>query len=212
MPQLSYEKTMKLLKKYKLPVVKDKLVKKLPQAKLAAKKIGYPVVMKAVSPKIIHKTDQKAIITGIANEGQLEKAFDSLSKIGKKKKVILEGILIQKQEEGIEFIVGLKKDPTFDNVLLFGAGGIFVEIFKDISFRIPPIDKKEALSMIQEIKASKMLEGFRGMKPIDKEMIAKLLVKISKLSEEKKVEEIDFNPIMIKEDSALIVDARIIGK
>lgn len=211
MPQLSYEKTVKLLEKYKLPFVKGKLVKTVSQASLAAKRLGYPIVLKAVSPKIIHKTDEGAVKLNILDEEGLEAAFEELNKKAKKKKIKLEGILIQKQEEGIEIIVGMKKDPTFDTVMMFGVGGIFVELFNDVSFRIPPIDKRDALEMINEIKAKEMLEGFRGMKPVNKDVLANLLVKISKLADEKKIEEVDFNPIMIKEDKVMIVDARMIG-
>ena len=121
----------------------------------------------------------------------------------------LEGVLVQKMESGIEVIIGMKNDAQFGPVLLFGLGGIFVEILKDTSLRITPVDKKQALGMIQEIKSYPLLEGVRGGKAVNIDAIADIIVKTSKLAENKKIREIDFNPVIVNERSAAIIDVRI---
>lgn len=211
MKQESYEKTIKLLEKYKLPLAKSKLVNSLNQALKIGNKIGYPLVIKAISPKIVHKTDQGAVITGINNEEELEKEYNNLmKKIKRKKSIKLEGVLIQKQEHGEEIIIGLKNDPNFGKFIMFGLGGIFVEILEDVAFRIPPIDKKEAIEMIKELKGYKILEGARGKKPADIDALAKLIVKISSMADDPKIEEIEFNPVMVDEKGVVVVDTRLI--
>lgn len=210
MEQLSVDKTVKLLEKNKLPFAKSKLAKNVDQAKKVAKDIGYPVVLKAISPNIIHKSDAGAISLSIENEEQLESAFEDLIKKTKKAaKNKLEGILVQKTHTGQEVIIGVKQDPTFGPVILFGLGGIFVEILKDTSLRIAPIEKQDAIEMINELKSAKILEGARGQKPVNINALVDILVKTSKLAENKKILELDFNPIIVDEKSAVIVDARI---
>jgi acetate---CoA ligase (ADP-forming) subunit beta len=210
MSLLSYEKTVKLLEKYKLPTAKAGLVKNLESAKKAAKAMGYPVVIKAVSPQIIHKTEFGAVKVNIQDEAGLNLAYEALLKDVKKAKAKLEGILVQKQETGREIIIGFKRDSNFDTVLMVGLGGIFVEVFHDISLRIPPIDKKEALMMLSELKGNVLLTGFRKSKPVNVDALANILVKVSELSLEKEIEEVDFNPVLVNEQKAIIVDARII--
>ena len=112
-------------------------------------------------------------------------------------------------ERGKEIIVGMTRDPQFGSVLMFGLGGVFVEVLKDVSFRIAPIGKEEAEEMIEEIKASKILKGIRGEKPVNTEKLVDILVKVSKLAENKKILEVDLNPVIVNETSAIIVDARI---
>jgi acetyl-CoA synthetase (ADP-forming) len=210
MEQLSIEQTMKLLEKYKLPFVKSKLCKSAELAQKNAKVIGFPVALKVVSPNIIHKSDIGGVRVNLQNEEEVKNAFEQIIKktksLAKRK---LEGVLVQKMESGTEVIIGMKKDPQFGPVILFGLGGIFVEILKDTSLRIAPIDKKEAMEMIQEIKAYKILEGARGKKGVNIDEIANVIVKLSKLAEEKKIKEIDFNPVIVNEKTAKIVDARI---
>jgi len=206
MEQLEFNKTKKLLGKYKLLFAKSDIAKSEEQAIKSAKKIGFPVVLKLISKEIIHKTEEGAVITDINSEEEAKEAYNSLMKKTKKK---IEGILVQKMEIGKEVIIGMKRDPQFDAVIMFGLGGIFVEVLKDVSFRIAPIDKVQAGEMMDEIKASEILKGVRGEKPVNIEKLVDILMKVSKLSENKKIIELDFNPVIVNETSATIVDARI---
>jgi acyl-CoA synthetase (NDP forming) len=146
--------------------------------------------------------------TNIQNEEELKAAFEAIKKSAKKTKI--EGILVQKMEQGKEVIIGMKQDPQFGPVIMFGLGGVFVEVLKDVSFRVAPIDKKEAEEMINEIKSSEILKGVRGEKPVKISALIDLLIKISNLAvKEKNILEIDLNPVMIDEKSAKVVDVRM---
>lgn len=186
---LNYKKTERLLKKYNLPLAKSKFYD-------ITEKIKFPVVLKVEG--ILHKTEEGAVKI-INNKLELENFTKKFKK----------NILMQEFIKGNEVIVGSKKDPQFGNVIIFGLGGIFVEVLKDISFRVCPVNKKDALDMIKEIKGFKVLQGYRGEKAnINK--IADIIVKTSNLVEKEKVEEIDFNPIIVNNKEAKIVDAKII--
>ncbi|MBW2965804.1 acetate--CoA ligase family protein, partial [Candidatus Woesearchaeota archaeon] len=164
--QLDFNKTRKLLEKYKFPLV-DSFLAKTPEELIKfSQKTGFPVVLKISSPDIIHKSDIGGVKTGIENEEELIKAYDEIIKNVKKKnkRAKIDGVLIQRMEQGIEVIVGVKKDPQFGATILFGLGGVFVEVLRDVSLRIAPVDKKEALEMMREIKGYKILEGVRGKK------------------------------------------------
>ena len=209
--QLNFENTKKISEKYKLPLVSSILVKKPEQLSKSAKKIGFPLVLKISSSDIIHKSDVGGVKVGIETEEELIEAYNDIIKNIKKKKIKIDGILMQKKEEGKEVIVGVKKDPQFGPVIMFGLGGVFVEVLKDVSFRITPVDKKEALAMIKEIKGYKILEGIRGGKAVNIDSLVNIIVKISDMVlKNKKITELDFNPIIADEKKAVIVDARII--
>ena len=208
---LDFTKTNTLLKKYKIPSCESVLCKKPDEAIKTAKKFGFPVVLKISSPDIIHKSDIGAVITNIKSNEELEKSFDKILKNTKKKKAKIQGIIIQKQKIGKEIIIGVKKDPQFGYIIMFGLGGIFVEVFKDVSFRISPIDKEDAKQMIEEIKSYKILKGIRGEKSVNINGLIEILVKTSKMIEkEKKITELDFNPVIVNQKTAEVVDARII--
>ncbi len=211
--QLDFEKTKRLLERYKLPLVSSFLVKKLEQAIKLSKKIGFPLVLKISSPDIIHKSDIGGVKIGIEDEEELAKAYDEIIKDvkNKKPKAKIEGVLMQKRWKGKEVIVGMTRDPQFGSVLMFGLGGVFVEVLKDVSFRIAPVDKKEALEMIKEIKGYKVLEGVRGKKAVSINALVNIITKTSNMViKNKKITELDFNPIIVDEKKAAIVDARII--
>lgn len=205
---LSVEKTKKLLDKYDIPMVKGKIISSKGEALEFAKETGFPVVLKLSSPKIIHKTEIKGVITDIADENTLLKECEKISLLAKKKN---SRILIQKMEQGVQLIAGAKYDPVFGPIIMFGLGGIYVEVFKDISFRIVPINEKNAKEMLKEIKARPLLDGFRGQEPVNKEGVEKILLNLSKLIEnESAIKEIDFNPIIANKKEATIVDAKLI--
>lgn len=210
MQQLDIIKTINILEKNKLPVSKMILVKSVENAIENAEKIGYPVVLKIFSKDVIHKSDMGFIKTKIDDPEELKSAYEDMKKKITKRKVKDYNIILQKMEEGLEIIIGLKRDPQFGPVVIFGLGGIFVEVLKDTSLRILPIDKNEALEMIKEIKSYPILEGIRGQKPVDIDHLANLIVKVSDLSKNKKIQEIDFNPVIADERSSKIVDARIL--
>ncbi len=180
-----------------------------------AKKIGFPVVMKILSPQIIHKTDAGGVRLNIKSEEETREAFDEIVASAKNydSKAEIRGVLIEKMvKPSTEIIVGVTRDPTFGPAIMFGLGGIFVELLKDVSFRIAPINKDDALEMIHEIKALPMLQGFRGGPNVKLELIVDILLKISQLTIDyiDDILEIDLNPIFAYDDKILTVDARII--
>lgn len=209
---LSFEKTKKILSRYKVPLVKSFLAKNQAEAIKYAKLIGYPVVLKIVSPQILHKTEMGGIKTDVKNEKELIRSFFEILKSLKKNspRAKIEGILIQKQIKGEQIIVGAKKDPIFGPIVMFGLGGIFVEIFKDVSFKLAPISQKEAREMIKSIKGFKILNGFRGGKKSNLIEIEKFLANVSELISKENIKEIDFNPIIVNEQKALACDVKII--
>ncbi|MHA1220919.1 MAG: acetate--CoA ligase family protein [Candidatus Heimdallarchaeota archaeon] len=187
------------------------LAKNVDDAIKFAKKIGFPVVIKAMSPKILHKSDYKAVVIGIDSEEELEKQYvDMTNRLGK---YDLTGILVEKQvKKGIELIIGMNIDATFGPVVAFGIGGILVEAISDVTFRMCPTTKDRALRMITEIKTQKMLNGFRGLPPVDRDALAEMIVKVSELATDldEYIKEIDLNPVIANEDGIFGVDARII--
>jgi acetyl-CoA synthetase (ADP-forming) len=191
----------------------NKLVTKLDEATKFAEKVGYPVVIKAMSPKILHKSDYKAVVIGIQNKDELKQQFEDMMK--RLKQYDLVGILIEKQvKKGTELLIGMNIDPTFGAVVAFGIGGILVEAISDATFRMCPTTKERALQMINEIKTQKMLNGFRGLPPVDREALAEMIVKVSQLAidMDEYIQEIDLNPVIANDDGVFGVDARIILK
>ncbi|NHK31209.1 MAG: acetyl-CoA synthetase [Asgard group archaeon] len=189
------------------------LAKSVNEAINFAKKVGFPVVIKAMSPKILHKSDYKAVVIGIQNEEDLKNKYNDMT--DRLEKYGLVGILVEKQvKKGTELIIGMNIDPTFGPVVAFGIGGILVEAISDVTFRSCPTTKKRALRMIDEIKTQKMLNGFRGLPPVDRDVLAEMIVKVSELaiSLEDYIKEIDLNPVIANEDGIFGVDARIILK
>ena len=204
----------KLFALYDMPVTRIHVAETEDEAVEAAENIGYPIVLKIVSPQILHKSDAGGVIVGIEDEQGIREGFNKIIQNAKKYKANAEitGILVQEMApKGTEIIVGSTTDPTFGPTLMFGLGGIFVEILKDVSFRVAPITKVDAAEMIEEIKAVKILEGARGMPPCHKPTLAEILYKTSNmLMDCPEIKELDMNPILAYPDSARIVDARII--
>ncbi|MEA3453274.1 MAG: acetate--CoA ligase family protein [Patescibacteria group bacterium] len=199
---LSFDQSKKLLTKYKIPFVKGELVESKTAAFNFVKKYGYPVVLKIDLPNILHKTDIGGVILDINNKEKLILSWDKLSKLGK--------VLIQKQIGGVGLIIGAKKDPIFGPIIMFGLGGIFAEALKDVSFRLAPINKKEAKEMISEIKGYKILKGYRGQEPVNLLKLEQILLLLSDLITKEKIQEIDLNPVMADSKKAIIVDAKIL--
>ena len=203
-----------LLKEYGIPVPDFKLIKSEEEITGLAKEINFPIVMKIVSPDIIHKTDVGGVKIGIKTEKEARIAYQEIIFEAKKynKKAKISGVIVYPMvPQGTEVIIGIMKDPHFGPVIMFGLGGIFVEVLKDISFRILPIEERDAEEMINEIKGSKILKGVRGEGPKEIKAIKNLLLKISQLAlENPEINEIDLNPVFVFEKGLQIVDARMI--
>ena len=203
-----------LLKEYGIPVPDFKLIKNEEEINGLAEEINFPITMKIVSPDIIHKTDAGGVKIGLKDEKKTKLAYQEIIFKAKKynKEARIEGVIVYSMvPQETEIIIGMMKDPHFGPVIMFGLGGIFVEILKDISFRILPIEEKDAREMIAEIKGYEILKGARGEGPKDIKAIKNLLLKISQLAlENPEISEIDLNPVFVFEKGLQVVDARMI--
>ena len=180
-----------------------------------AEKIGFPIVLKVSSEDIVHKSDVGGVITGIRSKSDLKEQFDIMNdKISKSyPEAVIEGFIVEKMESGIELLIGSTHDPMFGPILAFGLGGIYVEVLKDVVFRLIPIEHEDATEMISEIKAAKILDGIRGQPPVDKKSLIDLLLKTSDfINKHPEIEELDLNPIFATDKGVSVVDARIILK
>jgi acetyl-CoA synthetase (ADP-forming) len=200
--------------KYGIPVTNFKLAKSEVESVKFADEIGYPTVLKIVSPDILHKSDVGGVIVNLKTAKEVRDAYGQILRNVKKYKANAKivGILVQEMApSSTEVIVGAIKDPQFGPAIMFGLGGIFVEVLKDVTFRVAPITEEEACEMITEVKAYPLLKGYRNTPPADIDAIVKVLVRTSKLvMDHKEIKELDLNPIMVYEKGAKTVDARII--
>jgi acetyl-CoA synthetase (ADP-forming) len=195
-----------------LPITKQALVDTKDAAVKAANEIGFPVVMKLMAEDVVHKSDVGAVKLDVKNESEVKTVFDDLMKIpsNSKKQVSIQEMA---SKPIAELIVGTLQDPQFGPAIMFGIGGILVEIMKDVSFRICPITEFDADEMIHEIKAFKLLDGFRGSPKADLKALISLLKTVSEISMNNlDVDQMDLNPVFIYEKGIKIVDARIILK
>lgn len=203
-----------LLREYGIPVPDFKLIKSEDEIAGLAKEINFPIVMKIVSPDIIHKTDAGGVKLNIKNETEARLAYREIISQAKKynNEARISGAIVYTMvPQGTEIIMGMMKDPHFGPVIMFGLGGIFVEVLKDISFRILPIEERDAREMITEIKGYEILKGVRGEGSKDIKAIKILLMKISQLSmENPEIKEIDLNPVFVFNKGLQVVDARMI--
>lgn len=197
------------LKKY-LPIANSKVVIKIEKALELAKVFKYPVVLKIVSSEILHKTEAGAVKIA-KNVQELQQFYNELLNIAKQRKLKSYEILLQEYINGRELIIGLKKDQTFGHVIVFGLGGIFVEVMKDVSIRVCPITLEDAEAMINELKSKDVLYGTRGEKKVNLKLLKEILVKVSNIAvKNKNISELDINPFMINERIGKVVDARIV--
>lgn len=199
---------------YNIPVTRFELSRNEAEAVALADKIGYPVVLKIVSMDIVHKLDVGGVMIDLKDAGSVRIAYNQILSNVKKHdaRARITGVLIQEMAPAsTEVIVGAIKDPQFGPAIMFGLGGIFVEVLKDVTFRIAPITEDEACEMMGEVKAYPLLKGYRNTPPADVEAIAKILLNSSKLvTDHSEIKELDLNPIMVYEKGAKTVDARII--
>lgn len=199
---------------YGIPVTTFKLAKTVGEAVKFSKVIGYPVVLKIVSPDILHKSDAGGVFVNLKTPQEVRRAYRRITDNAKKYKpdARIVGLIVQEMApSSTEIIIGMTKDPTFGPALMFGLGGIFVEVLKDVSFRIAPITERDAREMIQEIRAFRILEGVRGREPADIDAIVDILLKVSKLvTEHEEIDQLDLNPIFVYRRGAKAVDTRIL--
>ena len=211
---LTEVESKELLKKAGIPLVEAKLARSKKEAISISKEMGLPVVLKISSPDVVHKSDSGGVKLGLANATQVSKAYNEIISSVKQAypEAQIEGVSVQPMAPpGVEVIVGMSKDPQFGPVLMFGLGGILVEVLKDVSFRIVPVTARDAREMIREIKGYPILEGYRGQKPASIPALEKLIVKVSQFVEKNPhIKELDLNPIFAYPDKAVAVDARII--
>jgi acetyl-CoA synthetase (ADP-forming) len=203
-----------LCQEYGIPVTRFKVATSADEAAKLAEGIGYPIVLKIVSPEVIHKFDVGGVVLDVKNASEVKDAYEKIMKNVKKHKpeAKIVGVLVQEMAPAsTEVIVGSTKDPQFGPALMFGLGGIFVEVLKDVTFRIAPITESDAREMITEVKAYPILKGFRGQPPADINAIVNILLNTSKLvMEHLEIKELDLNPIIVYEKGAKTVDARVI--
>ena len=205
---LSEFDSKQLLKAYDIPVTHEMEVQDLEGLRKAVQDVGFPLVLKASNPDLPHKTEKGLIRLDIRNEQEAVKAFQEIaSEMGEPVSV-----LVQEMVKGDrELLIGLTRDAQFGPCIMFGLGGIFTEILKDISFRAAPIEKRDALDMMQEIKGRKILDPIRGMPAADLDQLAHILIQVGNLGlENEAIKEIDINPIILKAEAPVAVDALVV--
>ena len=211
---ITEESSKEILGEYGIKVPKYALVTSSDEAVQKSKEIGFPLVAKIVSPDILHKTDVGGVKVGLSSEEEVKKTFDDMFN-RLKEKFDVKGVLLENMvPKGVELIVGLQNDSQFGPSIMVGLGGIYTELFKDVSFRVLPVTKNEAVKMLESLRGKDILKGFRGSKPIDMNMLSEAIVNIGNLGVDMagKYESIDFNPVVVYPDSYYVVDAKIILK
>jgi acetyl-CoA synthetase (ADP-forming) len=198
-----------LLASYGLPVTREKLIKTPDELDEAAAEFGYPLVLKGCSAEISHKTENGLIRLDIRNAAEAIAAFEEIM-------AGMNGsggaVLVQQMIRGQrELVLGLTRDPQFGPCVMFGLGGIFTEVLNDTAFRVAPLEKRDALEMMQEIKACKILDAVRGMEAVDRDLLAEMLVALGRIGmENEKIKEIDINPVIITGGRPVAVDALVV--
>jgi acetyltransferase len=204
-----------LLEYYEIPIVKTLVAKTADDAAFSASRIGYPVVLKILSPQIVHKTDAGGVVLDISSEVKLREAFDTVIQRAKEynPQAEIHGVTIQPmiKKRGYEIILGAKTDPLFGPVILFGMGGIGVELFKDVAIGLPPLNQTLARRIMEETKVYQLLTGYRNVPPANLKLLEEIIVRFSQmLVDFPQLKEVDINPLFIEEKEAFALDARII--
>ena len=204
----------RLCSEYGIPVPRFKLARSVEEAVGHAEEIGYPVVLKVVSPQVVHKTDVGGVVLGVSDAEQVRNAYSRVveNTLRKLPSAEIVGVLVEEQaREGVEVIVGAFKDEQFGQTVMFGLGGVFVEVLDDVSFRVAPVSEEDAEEMVREIRGYRILKGYRGRPPADLEAIKSIIVNVSRMVMElQEIREVDLNPIYVYERGAVAVDVRVI--
>jgi acyl-CoA synthetase (NDP forming) len=211
--QLTEPEAKELIETVGIPVVKTVLCKSAREAVITAQDLGFPVAMKVVSEQIIHKSDVGGVLLDIRNSSQTYKAYRNILTAVKVNQPTarITGVTVQPMaKKGIEVIIGMSKDPQFGPVIMFGLGGILVELLKDISFRIVPLRLRDAKEMMQEIKGYPLLTGYRGQPPVNLASLESIILQVAALADSHpEIREMDLNPIIVNSEGAVVVDARV---
>ena len=201
---LTPPEAFELFRQYDLPVADYEIVTNFPECRKAAQRLGYPVALKNATSNILHKTEHGGVRLNLTSDASLRQAYKNMN---------AETYMVQKMaQSGFELIIGAKWDPTFGQVIIFGMGGIYAELFKDISVRMAPVNEKSALKMINEIQGSAILKGYRGKPPYDLQAAAKCINRISQLLiDHPEIVNLDVNPLIAYEKGkgCVIVDTKI---
>lgn len=198
----------KRLKKYSFPLIPYKVAQTKEEALLCARTLKYPVVLKILSETISHKSDLGGVVVNIKTPESLSLAYDEMMTRTKGNKI--DGVLVQKMaRKGVELIIGTKKDAQFGHMIVLGLGGIYVEIFKDISARLCPITKTDVEEMVDELKSHPILTGARGKKAIHLKALTSLMLKVCEFAIKEDIKEMDLNPVVFDEKGFDLIDVRM---
>ena len=206
---LSEYESKQLLAQYGVPITREILVQESKELSSAAAEIGFPLVMKGCSPDISHKTEMGMIKVDIRSETETAAAFDEIiAKMDSNRG----GVLVQEMIRGKrELMVGMTRDAQFGPCVMFGLGGIFTEILKDVAFRLAPLEPRDAVDMMQEIKGHKILEAIRGMEAVNMDLMVQILINVGRLGiENDQIKEVDVNPLIINNGRPVAVDALVV--
>lgn len=211
---LTEVESKQLLDKAGIDVVPAKLATSMKEAVALSKEMGFPVVLKIASADVVHKSDIGGVKVGLANAAQVKNGYREIMAAVKEHQpeAAIDGVSVQPMAKpGVEVIIGMTKDAQFGPVLMFGLGGILVEILKDVSFRIVPLERRDAAEMIRDIKGYPVLEGYRGQPPVKVSALEDMLLKVSEFVDKNpQIKELDLNPVFAYSDGAVAVDARVI--
>lgn len=214
--KLLEHEAFELMRAFGLPVPKFGLARNPEEASKIASEIGFPIVLKIVSPDIVHKSDVGGVVLNIKSDDEVKKGYEQITMNVRKNapSARIEGVLVQEMvPEGLEVIVGSTRDNVFGPLVMFGLGGIFVEVLKDVSLKIAPITRVDVEDMIKEIRSRKILEGYRGMPARDIESVEDIIMKVSDIMLQlPEIKDIDLNPIMLYEEGkgSKVADVRIL--
>ncbi|MFX0096777.1 MAG: acetate--CoA ligase family protein [Candidatus Hodarchaeota archaeon] len=214
---LMEHESKEIISEFKIPTTTFEIAETVDEAVSIAEKVKYPVVLKIVSPNIIHKTDVGGVRLDLRNSHEVENGFKDIVNKAKSKvpNATIVGVMIYHfSPKGVaEVIVGMTTDPQFGPTIMFGLGGVFVELLEDVSFRLLPISKREAQDMVKETRAYPVLRGYRGKPPADLNALLNILVRVSDLVDfHEEIAQIDLNPTIVYEKGAITIDSRIILK
>ena len=205
---LSEAESKKLLKSYGIPVTHEIEIQDETGLRIAIQEIGFPLVLKACAPDLTHKTERGLVQVDVRSEQEALAAFQQITADAGEGASLLVQEMVKGQRE---LVIGMTRDDHFGPCIMFGLGGIFTEVLKDISFRVAPIEKRDAMEMMKEIKGRKILESIRGMPAADMDQLAHILIKVGDMGlENASIKEIDINPVILKQGSPIAVDALVV--
>ena len=208
---IGYWESRSILERWGFELTKAQLTRNVGEAVAFANKIGYPVVMKVESKDIIHKSDAGCVFTNLLNEQDVRFIYEKIMRNARmyNRHARIDGVIVETTAYGVELLLGAKKDELFGNTIVFGIGGVMTELLNDVSIRIAPVTKEEAKEMMSELRFQKLLNGFRGMKCVDRDRLASLISKFSKkICKLDELIELDINPLFADGCRFIVGDAR----